>query len=497
MSPEQADGQSLDPRSDLFSLGSVLYECATGKRSFQEKTLTAILAAVAGHHPPPAHEINPDVPQELSALVGRLQAKSPAERPPSAHSVAESIQVIEAGQQPGTRSDPLKRLSPEPSRRRSRRFSVGCSVSVTIAAILWVSFVTFLWKFGETRDLSESEKSDIRKLGPSSDSGPVVPEPRPKPTGLQLLTVLLATGFVLAVIGVLLFDHFRTKADWNPRDWQPPADRALTPPDVQNRRYWSSLSRLAGGQQVTLLAIPKTNADDPDTFYVMQDKVSNDLFKAVMETPEARETLRRRLGESGLQTNNPAMKERYIELGQWRRGAAVGERDLGVDGERGKLPVLRVTVLEAQVFAELLGGRIPSVNQWFKAAGKGEGKRRGPFVDDPQAPNNFKGIAIGLAATGPRPVGTSERDVSVHGGRDFAGNGNEWTRSLVAPFDDREVPIEIRARVPKVYLVGRSFVDDVPLEFGDFEHLGNELYNRAEHYIGFRIVLEEKSSSRP
>jgi serine/threonine protein kinase len=157
MSPEQTDGKSLDPRSDLFSLGSVLYECATGRRSFQEKTFTAILAAVGGHHPPPAYEVNPHVPQELSALIGRLQAKSPADRPPSAHSVAESIHVIEAGQQPGTRSEPPERLSSGPSRRRSRRFSVGCSVSVTIAAILMVSFVTLLcWPLLDQSELQRS-----------------------------------------------------------------------------------------------------------------------------------------------------------------------------------------------------------------------------------------------------------------------------------------------------------------------------------------------------
>jgi serine/threonine protein kinase len=148
MSPEQTDGQPLDPRSDLFSLGSVLYECATGKRSFQGKTFTAILAAVAGHHPPPAHEVNPRVPKELSALVGRLQAKSPAERPPSAHSAAEWIDGIEMGPAPVTRSQPVKRQSSGPSRRRSRRFSVGCSISVTMAAMLLFSVGWWAWHRG-------------------------------------------------------------------------------------------------------------------------------------------------------------------------------------------------------------------------------------------------------------------------------------------------------------------------------------------------------------
>jgi serine/threonine protein kinase len=332
------------------------------------------------------------------------------------------------------------------------------------------------------------------------------PAPKTKTAGPRLLTGLLATGFVLAlaVIGVLLVDHFRSsintdkvegpKADWNPRDWEPPPDQARTDADLLNRRYWTSLSRTVKGQKVTLLAIPQNNVRDPDTFYIMQDKVWNDLFKAVMDNPDAEETLRERVRESNLQTDDPKSPRNYIQLGQWRLGAAVGDRNLGVDGDQGRLPVMRVTVLESLVFAEQLGGKIPSKKQWFKAAGKGEGKHKGPFVEDLLQPNNFQGIAVGLAATGPRPVGMSERDRSIYGCRDQAGNGNEWTRTLVGVFNG-EVPCEIKATPPLVFLAGKSFVDDVPLEFTDPD--ASEFYNQTAHYIGFRIVLEEKDLSHP
>jgi serine/threonine protein kinase len=97
MSPEQADGQPLDVRSDLFSLGSVLYECATGQRPFRGKSHTAILTAVAQSQPPAAHEVSPSVPLEVSRLIAGLMAKSPADRPASARAVVEAIRALDAG----------------------------------------------------------------------------------------------------------------------------------------------------------------------------------------------------------------------------------------------------------------------------------------------------------------------------------------------------------------------------------------------------------------
>jgi serine/threonine protein kinase len=97
MSPEQALGQPLDHRSDLFSLGSVLYECCTGRRPFQGETVLGALFGVARRQPSAAHEANPSVPVSLSALIGRLLSKSPEDRPASAQVVAESLRAIESG----------------------------------------------------------------------------------------------------------------------------------------------------------------------------------------------------------------------------------------------------------------------------------------------------------------------------------------------------------------------------------------------------------------
>jgi len=91
MSPEQINGGEVGATSDLFSLGVTLYRCVTGSRAFQGNTLTATLRAVAEFHPPPPHQVNPAIPASLSALIMRLIAKNPADRPASAAATADEL----------------------------------------------------------------------------------------------------------------------------------------------------------------------------------------------------------------------------------------------------------------------------------------------------------------------------------------------------------------------------------------------------------------------
>jgi serine/threonine protein kinase len=91
MSPEQIDGERATPRSDLFALGAILYECATGKKAFDGPSITAILNAVGHHEPAPVAEMNPRIPAALSALISTLLAKNPSERPASAADVVAAL----------------------------------------------------------------------------------------------------------------------------------------------------------------------------------------------------------------------------------------------------------------------------------------------------------------------------------------------------------------------------------------------------------------------
>jgi formylglycine-generating enzyme required for sulfatase activity/serine/threonine protein kinase len=91
MAPEQAQGEAMDHRADLFSLGSVLYVMCSGRPPFRASTALAVLKRVAEDTPRPIREIIPEVPEWLCAIVARLHAKKPADRFASAKEVADLL----------------------------------------------------------------------------------------------------------------------------------------------------------------------------------------------------------------------------------------------------------------------------------------------------------------------------------------------------------------------------------------------------------------------
>jgi serine/threonine protein kinase/sugar lactone lactonase YvrE len=94
MSPEQARGEPVDARSDLFSLGAVLYEMVTGRPAFSGDTASAILRAILNDTPPSPRAINPRVPAALEDIVMRLLAKDPGARHPQASAVRMELQRL-------------------------------------------------------------------------------------------------------------------------------------------------------------------------------------------------------------------------------------------------------------------------------------------------------------------------------------------------------------------------------------------------------------------
>ena len=84
LAPEQMDGRSVDRRSDVYSLGVVLYELLVGKKPFEGKSLEEITAAVKTAEVVPAHRVSPKIPLGLSVIAGRAMARDPDQRYPSA-----------------------------------------------------------------------------------------------------------------------------------------------------------------------------------------------------------------------------------------------------------------------------------------------------------------------------------------------------------------------------------------------------------------------------
>ena len=93
LSPEQARSEPLDDRSDLYSMGVVLYELATGVLPLHNKTVAGQLIAILAHKPTPLRDLNPDVPQPLADLIHRLLRKEPRFRISSAAELEKQLDV--------------------------------------------------------------------------------------------------------------------------------------------------------------------------------------------------------------------------------------------------------------------------------------------------------------------------------------------------------------------------------------------------------------------
>lgn len=96
MSPEQAQGFEVDHRSDLFSLGSLLYQMVTRQSPFQDSSPVQTLTRIVTFHQPSAREVNPRVPEALSRLIDQLLEKDPVHRPRSAAGVASTLADVAA-----------------------------------------------------------------------------------------------------------------------------------------------------------------------------------------------------------------------------------------------------------------------------------------------------------------------------------------------------------------------------------------------------------------
>ena len=94
MAPEQLEGQEADARTDIFALGTILYEMATDRRAFQGKTRTSLIAAIVDRDPPPISSIQPLTPRAFERVVMTCLAKDPNDRWQSAHDVRLELQWL-------------------------------------------------------------------------------------------------------------------------------------------------------------------------------------------------------------------------------------------------------------------------------------------------------------------------------------------------------------------------------------------------------------------
>lgn len=152
MSPEQARGESLDQRSDLFSLGSVLYAVCTGRAPFRADTTYGVLRRITDDEPASIREINPEIPEWLSGIIARLMQKKASDRYQSAAEVADLLAACLAHvQQPAAVPLPESLAASAMGRWNWSPFGKGAGVMLAIVAILVLGFG--LWQISAPPDI--------------------------------------------------------------------------------------------------------------------------------------------------------------------------------------------------------------------------------------------------------------------------------------------------------------------------------------------------------
>ena len=139
MAPEQLERKEADPRSDLWALGCVLYEMATGKRAFEGKSQASLIAAIIEREPTPPSQLMPLLPPALDRVVQQCLTKDPDERIQTAHDVKLQLQWIASG---GSQAGVPATVA---ARRRSReKLAWVLASAVTVVAIVALGLLFLL-----------------------------------------------------------------------------------------------------------------------------------------------------------------------------------------------------------------------------------------------------------------------------------------------------------------------------------------------------------------
>jgi serine/threonine protein kinase len=221
MSVEQARGQLVDFRTDLFSLGTVLYEAATGQRAFSGSTTYAILAVLATQTPPAPIQVNPALAPALSELIVKLMNKTPAGRPQSAQRVAEELARIAAAVASPVPAALGPALPPVPAAPGSRRAMPPLSTgSASMPALVETDSVVAM----PTLTIAPEPAPAPEPLSLEPDPLPI-PDPISHPTPSRGRIVLV----VVAVVLVLVLSVLAFRKLGSPAPVPPPADGRREP----------------------------------------------------------------------------------------------------------------------------------------------------------------------------------------------------------------------------------------------------------------------------
>jgi eukaryotic-like serine/threonine-protein kinase len=432
MSPEQAQGKPVDARSDVFSLGSVLYEMLAGRRPFQGDSHLLTLTAILRDAAPPLKSVRADVPAEVQRIVTRSLEKRPADRYASASEMAADIARLRGG--------PAREHSDRPPlyRRASFMAPLAAALVVAAAAIFWLVRESRIRRarsvmLPEISRLTEQQKP-AAAVRLSREAERYLPAEVAKLRRETWLPATIETDPPGAQVSMR--DYLSSEADWQPFGTTPvrgarlpmgyyrwkiskpgyqPAEAAGAM-DVDRRLDLASavppgMVHVAGGP-FSLRSLPAVRLDD---FWIDMYEVTNAQYKAFVDSGgyARREYWKQPFTADGRELSWESAMEKFRDT-TGRPGPATWELGAFPEGH-GNYPVEGVSWYEAAAYAEYAGKSLPTVYHWYRAAGIGAMTEN---FSDILRVANFGGK--GAAPVGSRPA------MSPFGSYDMAGNVKEW-----------------------------------------------------------------------
>ena len=428
MSPEQAQGLNVDPRSDVFSLGAVLYEMLAGRRPFAGTSDVAVITAILRDQPTPLRAARPEIPVDLDGIVDRALSKDAAARYRDGTEMSAALAHVATG---------LTRASERSPWRRA-------TVLVPVALLLLAAAVAGTWQTVQARRARWARQEAIPEIERLQLSGRSMYALRLAKEAARYapdevnrvrsgwLPFQLVTDPAGAQVEVR--NYADLEGSWEPLGVSPLQSVhlpfgyyrvRLTKPGFKTLEVSAGQGRspvkltpesdaapgmvFVPGAEYQIGVAPRVSVP---SYWIDQLEVTNAAYKAFVDAGGYREPKYWKVpftdGTATLAFTDAVARFRDTT---GRPGPATWELGTYREGH-GDYPVAGISWFEAAAYAEFAGKSLPSIYHWFRAAGVDE------LYSDVLQLSNFDGR--GPTRAGERP------GLGPWGTLDMAGNVKEW-----------------------------------------------------------------------